>query len=582
MQSNNAGALAVILLFSASLITIAAAQQRRGPGGGAPGASAPHISAPAPHFSAPAQRFSAPAPHISAPAPHVSAPAPHLSAPAQPRFSAPLPRFAAPAPGPQRAAPNAGPPQLTQRGALPQFTPRAANPGLAAPPVAPSGRAISGIPGGTPQSQTPGAASRTPGAADRLNLPLARSHVPPAPQTGAGNLARGRQEAPNTSIPAAIGQGAEGRNRYMGGLSQNVVESRTGGPALRNPAFANLSARDPANRALAQSTFGGRFAQSGFARGGGDRDRRFHFGRVIGFLGPVFWPYAYNDLLDYTFSPYAYDTFWPYAYDDVFDGIYGAYAHDYSNYVSGGTAYGYANAPLSPGSSVGAFAGGTTQICSGQTEGLTDFPIRRIAEQVQPDQNQQALLDDLRADSIKSLDILRSACPSDLPSTPPGRLAAMRARVEAMLQAVQVVRPSLENFYQSLSDEQKERFNSLDAENAAIAQHQQPDPAQLCNGRTQATNLPIAEINRVLQLSGAQEADLSALDAASVQAGDILRANCATEPTLTPTARLADMERRFEAMMQALDVLQPALGAFYGSLDDEQKAQFNRFSARPA
>jgi hypothetical protein len=206
----------------------------------------------------------------------------------------------------------------------------------------------------------------------------------------------------------------------MGGLSQNVVQSRNGGPALRNPAFANVSAQDPANRALARSTFGGRFAQSGFAQGGGDRDRRFHFGRVIGFLGPVFWPYAYDDLLDYTFSPYAYDTFWPYAYDDVFDGIYGAYAPDYSNYVSGGAAYGYANAPLNARSSrAAAFAGGAAQICSVQTEGFTDFPIRRIAEQVQPDQDQQALLDDLRADTIKALNILRSACPSDLPSTPP-------------------------------------------------------------------------------------------------------------------------------------------------------------------
>jgi hypothetical protein len=188
----------------------------------------------------------------------------------------------------------------------------------------------------------------------------------------------------------------------------------------------------------------------------------------------------------------------------------------------------------------------------------------------------------LRADTIKALDILRSACPSDLPSTPPGRLAAMRARVEAMLHSVQAVRPSLEKFYQSLSDEQKERFNSLDAENAVTAESRQPDPAQLCTGRTQATNLPIAQIERMLRLSDAQQADLNALDAFSAQAGDILRAHCATEPSLTPTARLADMERRLDAMMQALDTVQPALETFYGSLDDEQKAQFNRFSARPA
>ena len=47
---------------------------------------------------------------------------------------------------------------------------------------------------------------------------------------------------------------------------------------------------------------------------------------MIGWGGPVFWPYAYADLVDYTFWPSANDTFWPYAYDDVYDGIFGAYA----------------------------------------------------------------------------------------------------------------------------------------------------------------------------------------------------------------------------------------------------------------
>ena len=46
-----------------------------------------------------------------------------------------------------------------------------------------------------------------------------------------------------------------------------------------------------------------------------------------GWVGPVFWPYAYYDLFDYVYWPYAYDDFWPYAYDDVYYGIYGPYAY---------------------------------------------------------------------------------------------------------------------------------------------------------------------------------------------------------------------------------------------------------------
>ena len=447
------------------------------------------------------------------------APAPHFSAPA-PRISTP-----------QITAPHLVAPRVA--------TPNVVAPHVAAPLVAPSGRAVS---------------------------------------------------IPNVAPSYAVSPGHATRNSDVVGSLPSPIRGRNGGPILHNPAYANISAPDPANRALAQSTFGGRFALSRFVPRGGRH--RPHFTPVIGFLGPVFWPYAYNDFIDYTFSPYAYDTFWPYAYDDVFDGIYGAYAPAYSgyapdsDYAAGGTVYVYGNetsawvAPEGRSSSAAALTGGT-QICSGQTEGLTDFPIQRIAQQVQPDQNQQHLLDDLKAVTAEALDILRAACPSDLPSTSTGRLAAMRSRVEAMLQAVRVIDPALQKFYRSLSDEQKERLNSLDAKILGTEENQQPDPAQLCSGGAQASNLPIALIEQVLRLSDAQEASLGALKEASIRAGDILKANCPYEPTLTPTARVAHMRRRLEAMMQALDTMQPALVNFYSLLDDEQKARFNRFGTRP-
>lgn len=362
---------------------------------------------------------------------------------------------------------------------------------------------------------------------------------------------------------------------------------------LRNPAFAGLPSRDPANRALAQSTFRGRFAQSNFGRTG-DRDRQHrHFGRVIGFGGPIFWPYAYDDFVDYTFSPYAYDTFWPSAYDDVFEGIYGGYAPWDSGYASGPASVGYSSEPTgrtngsaNAGSSrtgrssrVAALTGDATQICNGPTTALADFPIRQIAQQVQPNREQQVLLDDLRVANSKALDELRTACPADLPSTPTGRLAAMRGRVEAMLQTVRYIAPALEKFYQSLNDEQKERFNALDAE-AAAAVNQQPDLAQLCGRRAQATTFPMARIERALRPSGQQEIALKALGDASAQTGEMLKTNCVSDQPLTPTSRLAIMENRLETMLRVLDTVQPALANFYGSLSDEQKAKFNRLDGR--
>jgi hypothetical protein len=45
--------------------------------------------------------------------------------------------------------------------------------------------------------------------------------------------------------------------------------------------------------------------------------------------------------------------------------------------------------------------------------------------------------------------------------TPTGRVEAMEKRLNATLGAVKTVQPALAKFYNSLSDEQKARFNSL-------------------------------------------------------------------------------------------------------------------------
>ncbi|HEY3640136.1 MAG TPA: Spy/CpxP family protein refolding chaperone [Xanthobacteraceae bacterium] len=364
---------------------------------------------------------------------------------------------------------------------------------------------------------------------------------------------------------------------------------------MRNAAFANAASRDPATRALARSTFQGGFAQSGF------RDRRFGDRRgfpgiVIGWVGPVFWPYAYDDFVDYTYWPYGNDTFWPYAYDDVYDGIFGAYAPDYSTAYASVPTRGRRQATRGPVAAgpvaAGLPAAGSAQICSGEASGLTDWPIERIAQQVGPDDVQRTLLDQLKDATAKAVNLLQSACATDLPSTPTGRLAAMRQRTASMLQAVQIVRPALDKFYQSLTDEQKERFIALDAQGAPkatrTANRQQPNlaQAQACGGSTkQVTGLPINQIRQVLHPNDAQQAALDELNNATAQAASLLKENCAQDAQdqpITPPARLAAMETRLSGMLKAIDTVQPAMAKFYNSLTDEQKARFDRLGPRQA
>ena len=61
----------------------------------------------------------------------------------------------------------------------------------------------------------------------------------------------------------------------------------------------------------------------------------------------------------------------------------------------------------------------------------------------------------------KAVQGLQAACPDDVPLTPVGRLEAMEKRLEAMLQAAKLVQPALDEFYATLSSEQKARFNAL-------------------------------------------------------------------------------------------------------------------------
>jgi hypothetical protein len=347
------------------------------------------------------------------------------------------------------------------------------------------------------------------------------------------------------------------------------------------------------NRAIAnvalQSQFGHARFHGGFS---GSAWPWWRGGLVLGWFGPLFWPYAHYDLFDYVYWPYAYDDFWPYAYDDVYYGIYGPYAY-YGPYgVPGRSGRGVSYRRY--GVSSGRYAATTNgpgrraaEVCSNQVPELTDWPIERISEVVQPTDAQRPALDELKAASAKAIEMLQSACPQDLPSIPTGRLAAMESRLQVMLAAVQTVRPALERFYKSLSDEQKARFNAIApaAGDADAAGKDRRDLTKFCDERSPgATDLPIDRIGQAVQPTPAQRPALDELKDASVKAAEGLKVSCPSYQTLTPTGRVEAMEKRLDATLGAVKTVGPVLAKFYNSLSDEQKARFNslRSASRPA
>jgi hypothetical protein len=342
------------------------------------------------------------------------------------------------------------------------------------------------------------------------------------------------------------------------------------------------------DRAIANVALRSQFGAARF-RGGffGSAWPWWRGGLVLGWFGPLFWPYAHYDLFDYVYWPYAYDDFWPYAYDDVYYGIYGPYAY-YGPYgasrASGRVSsarYGSARYATTTNGS----ARRAAEVCSNQAPELTDWPIEGISEVVQPTDAQRPALEELRAASAKAIDMLSSGCPKDLPSIPTGRLAAMESRLQVMLAAVQTVRPALERFYQSLSDEQKARFNAIaPADDPNATGKDRRDLTKFCDEKApDGTDLPIDRIAQAVQPTPAQRAALDELKNASAKAAEGLNVNCPTYQMLTPTGRVEAMEKRLDATLGAVKTVGPALAKFYNSLSDEQKARFNslRSASRP-
>ena len=86
------------------------------------------------------------------------------------------------------------------------------------------------------------------------------------------------------------------------------------------------------------------------------------------------------------------------------------------------------------------------------------------------------------------------------------------------------------------------------------------------------------EIGATWYAASAQRSALNDLQNATAEASNLLSSDCPTYRALTPVGRLQAMEQRLDAMLHAVQTVQPALEKFYASLGDEQKERFNRLS----
>ena len=116
--------------------------------------------------------------------------------------------------------------------------------------------------------------------------------------------------------------------------------------------------------------------------------------------------------------------------------------------------------------------------CGTGAAGLTQWSVDPIEQSLSLTAAQLDKLNALKDASAKAVKYLQESCPKNDPVTPTGRVDAMEQRLEAMLEAVREVQPALQDFYVSLTDEQKARLNEYRPGPAIAARSTPPAVAQ--------------------------------------------------------------------------------------------------------
>jgi hypothetical protein len=284
-----------------------------------------------------------------------------------------------------------------------------------------------------------------------------------------------------------------------------------------------------------------------------------------GWVGPLFWPFAYYDIYDYTLWGEGIG-FWGYGYRDIYAAIFTPYGYeDLTRYMASSRSRRHGRLPS------------LAQICGDDASEFAGLPIKQVRQGILLSEEQRATLGDLANASVKAAQIIRAACPVEVALTPSGRLAAMQQRLEAMKSAIALVTTPFETFYELLDDDQKGKLAELSGQRAPFAPKV---PATQSCTPPEVLPWPGSEIQARLHLNDSQREGLDGLQRMSALARNTLNFNCQPDENLDPPDRLATADTRLDAILDAIKLLRPALDDFLATLSDEQKAQFETIGAK--
>jgi hypothetical protein len=279
-----------------------------------------------------------------------------------------------------------------------------------------------------------------------------------------------------------------------------------------------------------------------------------------GWAGPLFWPHAYDGVFEYAFGLPGDDSqFWARGFGDVIDGMFTAPPR--KNTRARRTA------ETDPQS-----ARAWESLCGSETPKSAEATVERIRLAVQPNETQQATLDELREALVRATEKIETACPDTHAATPPERLRMMATRLAAMRQAVLAVQGPLRTLYGQLSDEQKSALERAGSEDSAMNARADANPNAGC--AAPVAQWPQQQIERVVQPTKAQRPLLEQLRQTSLGMAQFVASTCPKEKPRNALARLEVVKDRLGVLRYAASNVSPVFEQFYGSLSESQKARF--------
>jgi hypothetical protein len=288
----------------------------------------------------------------------------------------------------------------------------------------------------------------------------------------------------------------------------------------------------------------------------------------------IFWPDAAADLADYVLFANGKGRFWTYGYDSIVDAAFTA--------ADSGDPRGMHGRPgaggLSDASSQAKTPLASADLCRANSASA-DALIERIERAVGPNVSQRDALEPLRRALAQAIERIAAACPAAMPTTVAERLKAIQDRIWAMHDALLTIRLPFETFYNSLTDELRQRLRRGELESAGIAAGASEGQGQtIIDRRAPACAEPAAgtadRIMRAIALAAheQQRAGLEALRQRSVAMAQLIAGSCPSDAHLDdPMARFAVAKDRLDVMLFVVMSMSPVLEQLYGSLDDKQK-----------